>query len=320
MRFAQIEQFIAIVEAGSIRGAARHLVMSQPALTRSLQQLEQDLGVQLLKRTLRGIALTPAGASFLARARVADNEMRKAAEDARRTVATEDGLLSLALSPVAATLLLPELVIALRERHPASRIRIMEMAPSAVLPLVRDEIADIGVTQRSRTGIDAGLRFKSLFEIQMRVAARPGHALTGVRDLAGLIDASWLAMTVPGSSEDIVSMSFTRLGLPAPVPALHCGSYSVSLDLVAATDLVTVLPPNVLGSWIQTGRLAEIALNKPLLPLLVGSYVRADTPPTPLVRSALQIIANIARHLNATDWLRTNGRLAGPPTGQMVNA
>ncbi len=306
MRFAQIEQFIAIVEAGSIRGAARLLGLSQPALTRSLQQLEQDLGVQLLQRTLRGIALTAAGASFLARARVVDAEMRKAADEARRTVAAAGSLLSIALSPVAATLLLPELVLELRARHPDSRFRIMEMAPSAVLPLVRDEVADIGVTQRTRAGLDAGLRFKSLFEIQMRVAARPDHPLCACRDLIDLADAAWLAMTVPESTEDIVSLSYAQRGLPAPVPTVHCGSYSVSLDMVAAGDFVTVLPPNLLRNWIEAGRLAEIALDRPLLPLLVGSYMRADTPPTALSYSATQTIAAIARRHNRSDWLRNN--------------
>lgn len=312
MRFAQIEQFIAIVEAGSIRGAAAQLGMSQPALTRSLQQLEQDLGVQLLQRTMRGIVLTPAGASFLARARVANTEMRHAAEEARRTVATAGGLLSMAVSPVAATLLLPELVNTLRSHHPASRIRIMEMAPSAVLPLVRDAVVDIGVTQRTRAGLDAGLRFRPLFEVQMRVAARPDHPLRHARDLRDLAQASWLAMTVPGSAEDIVSLSFAKLGTPAPVPEVHCGSYSVSLELVASSDLVTVLPPVLLSACIKSGKLGAIALDKPLLPLLVGSYTRADTPPTPLSRSAMQAIASIARRLASTGLLRGNRPLLTP--------
>lgn len=309
MRLAQIEQFIAIVEAGSIRGAARQLGMSQPALTRGLQQLEQDLGVQLLQRTIRGIALTEVGVAFLARARVADAEMRKAAEEARGR-AQGGQLLTLAVSPVGASLLLPELFGLLRAKHPASRLRVMEMAPSAVLPLVRDDVADIGISQRTRVGLDAGLRFRPLFELQMRVAARPRHPACGARTLAELADASWLAMTVPGSTEDIVSLSYRRLGLAPPQPVVHCGSYSVSIDMVAESDLITVLPPNVLAGWIRAGRLVEISLSEPVLPLMVGSYTRAGTPPTSLARTATTLIAQIARRRNADDWLRRNVPLA----------
>jgi LysR family transcriptional regulator of abg operon len=290
MRLAQIEQFIAIVEAGSIRGASRQLGVSQPALTRALQQLEHDLGVQLLQRTIRGIVLTDVGVAFLARARVADAELRKAADEARGGAARAGQLLTLAVSPVGASLLLPELFGALRARHPGTRVRVMEMAPSAVLPLVRDDVADIGISQRTRAGLDAGLRFKPLFEVQMRVAARPGHPARGARTLAELAGASWLAMTVPGSTEDMA----------------HCGSYSVSIDMVAESDLITVLPPNVLIAWIRAGRLMEIPLTAPLLPLLVGSYTRVDTPPTPVARTAALLIGQIARRRNAHEWLRRN--------------
>ena len=305
MRLAQIEQFIAIVEAGSIRGAARQLGMSQPALTRGLQQLEQDLGVQLVQRTIRGIALTDVGAAFLARARVADAEMRKAADEARGR-SQEGQLLTLAVSPVGASLLLPELFSALRVKHPTARLRVMELAPSAVLPLVRDDVADIGISQRTRAGLDAGLNFRPLFEIQMRVAARPGHPSAGARTLAELAQARWLAMTVPGSTEDIVSLSYRKQGLTPPEPVVHCGSYSVSIDMVAESDLVTVLPPNVLAGWIRAGRLVEIPLDEPMLPLVVGSYTRADTPPTPVSRTAATLIAQIAKRRNEDAWLRRN--------------
>jgi DNA-binding transcriptional LysR family regulator len=171
---------------------------------------------QLLQRTLRGVSLTHAGSSFLAHARVAGAEMRKAADEARRMVATERGLLSVGVSPVGGSLLLPELVNTLRRSHFDCRIRIMEMAPSAVLPLVRDALIDIGVAQRTRAGLDAGLRFRPLFELQMRIGVRPGHPLSGTRDLRGLAGASWLAMTVPGSSEELPDtlrfLSWSRKG------------------------------------------------------------------------------------------------------------
>ena len=61
MRLQSIEQFIAVVDAGSIRGAARQLNMSQPALSRALQQLEEELGVQLMDRSGRGVTPTAAG-------------------------------------------------------------------------------------------------------------------------------------------------------------------------------------------------------------------------------------------------------------------
>ena len=185
MRLQSIEQFIAVVDAGSIRGAARQLNMSQPALSRALQQLEEELGVQLMDRSGRGVTATAAGSAFLSRARVAEAELRKAAEEARKTVGDSTRLLALGVSPVGASLLLPELAITLRSLHPTTRIRILETTPSALLSLVRDEVMDLAVTQRTRIHLDAGLDYRPLAEIQMRMAVRPGHPLLRKLDKKG---------------------------------------------------------------------------------------------------------------------------------------
>jgi DNA-binding transcriptional LysR family regulator len=70
MRLNQIRDFIATIEAGSLRAAARSVGVSQPAMTKSLRQLENELGVQLLQRSSRGISPTRSGRAFLTRARV----------------------------------------------------------------------------------------------------------------------------------------------------------------------------------------------------------------------------------------------------------
>lgn len=310
MRLQRIEQFIAVAEAGSLRGAARRLDMSQPALTRALQQLEEELGVQLMHRSVHGTLLTAAGTAFLSRARVAESELRKAAEEARRTVDDGGGLLSLGVSPVGASLLLPELATSLLRQRPQTRLRVLEMAPSMLLPWVRDGAVDMAVTQRTRANLDAGLQYRPLFEINMRVAARPGHPLLRARSLQELAQAAWLYMTAPGTSDDIVSQSFAAEGLPLPLPTVHCGSYFVALDMVAATDMVVVLPPALLLACMKSGRLAEIGMAKPLVPLQVGLYTRADTPPTPSAKAGAQIIAAMARKLAATGQLRSTAALA----------
>ena len=311
MRLQSIEQFIAVVDAGSIRGAARQLGMSQPALSRALQQLEEELGVQLVDRSGRGVTPTAAGSAFLSRARVADAELRKAAEEARKTVGDGTRLLALGVSPVGASLLLPELAIALQRVHPTTRIRILETTPSALLSLVRDEVMDLAVTQRTRIHLDAGLDYRPLAEVQMRVAVRPGHPLLdkldkkGSRSLADLVGAPWLYMTAHDSSDDIVSRSFIAGGLPVPLPAVHCGSYFVALALIASTDMVGVLPPALLRACMQSGQLVELVLAQPLIPIQLGLYTRSGSPPTTPATSAAAAIIAISKRLALTGELRS---------------
>src|SRR5258708_39513482 len=82
MRLRQIRDFLAVVESGSIRAAARKLGVSQPGITKSVRSLEAELHVQLLRRTPHGVVPTPSGRVFLARAQVAQTELRKAEEEA----------------------------------------------------------------------------------------------------------------------------------------------------------------------------------------------------------------------------------------------
>ena len=315
MRLQSIEQFIAVVDAGSIRGAARQLNMSQPALTRALQQLEEELGVQLMDRSGRGVTPTAAGSAFLSRARVAEAELRKAFEDARRAVDDGTRLLALGLSPVGASLLLPELAITLQRQHPKTRIRILETTPSALLSLVRDEVMDLAVTQRTRIHLDAGLDYRPLAEIQMRIAVRPGHPLLGklnkqrAHNLEDIVGASWLYMTAHDSSDDIVSRSFLASGLPIPLPAVHCGSYFIALDLLASTDMIGVLPPALLKSCMKAGQLVEMVLTQPLIPIQLGMYTRSGSPPTAAARSAAAAIMTIAARIALTGELRSTAPL-----------
>ena len=315
MRLQSIEQFIAVVDAGSIRGAARQLNMSQPALTRALQQLEEELGVQLVDRSGRGVTPTAAGSAFLSRARVAEAELRKAFEDARKAVGDGTRLLALGLSPVGASLLLPELVITLQRQHPKTRIRILETTPSALLSLVRDEVMDLAVTQRTRIHLDAGLDYRPLAEIQMRIAVRPGHPLLskvskqGTCSLEDIVGASWLYMTAHDSSDDIVSRSFLASGLPIPLPAVHCGSYFIALDLFASTDMIGVLPPALLKSCMKAGQLVELVLTRPLIPIQLGMYTRSGSPPTAAATSAAAAIMVIAARIAVTGELRSTAPL-----------
>lgn len=299
MRLQAIEQFIAVADAGSIRGAARQLDMTQPALSRALQQLEQDLHVELLHRSGRGVKVTAAGEAFLARARVAEAELRKAAEEARHASDDTSALLALGLSPVGASLFLPELVIGLQRERPSTRIRILETTPSALLSLVRDEVMDLAITQRTRIHLDAGLDYRPLAEVFTRVAVRPKHPLLRLQPctLQDLTNAQWLYMTAHDSTDDIVSRSFIANDLPVPQPAVHCGSYFVALDLIAATDMIGVLPPLLLQDCVRSGRLAELSLAKPFLPIHLGLYTRAGSRKTAAATAAIDHIVTIARRM-----------------------
>src|SRR5438445_11711886 len=95
MEFGQVEAFVEAQRRGSITRAAEALELTQPTLTARVRSLEAELGVTLLTRGRRGVALTPAGRRFLPRALAALDALERAAVEARAGRAGKGGTLAL---------------------------------------------------------------------------------------------------------------------------------------------------------------------------------------------------------------------------------
>ena len=77
MRLQQLREFVAVAEAGSVRSASRALGVTQPALSKSVRQLENEVNAALFLRSASGVTLTPFGNAFLLRARLISAEMQR---------------------------------------------------------------------------------------------------------------------------------------------------------------------------------------------------------------------------------------------------
>jgi len=149
MRLSQIDHFVAVVQAGSLRAAAQAIGVSQPAITKSIRQLEEELHVRLLQRNARGASPTPAGKAFLSRARVVQAELRKAAEDLEPYRGGSRGSVAMGIAPAACMLMVPDALLQFRHRYLETSVRIVEGGNSALLPLVRDATLDFSVGQKT---------------------------------------------------------------------------------------------------------------------------------------------------------------------------
>jgi LysR family transcriptional regulator of abg operon len=296
MRLNQLRDFIAVVEAGSLRSAAAKVGVSQPAITKSIRQLEQELHVQLLQRNARGAAVTRAGKTFLARARVIQGELRKAEDDLQELRGGEHGSVAFGVAPAACMLLVPDSLQHFRLSHPAADVRVVEGASAALVLLVRDETLDFCVSQNPSARLDASLQFKPLFRPPLAVVGRRGHPLRAAKSLRELADASWL-MFYPRGTGAMLEKMFDAAGLPLPRSIVHCESYASALSLVAKTDVLGLLSPQkVSEAWGQR-YLQKIDIEETVPAALLGLYSRADTPLTPAAHAMAQAITTTARRL-----------------------
>jgi DNA-binding transcriptional LysR family regulator len=299
MRLNQIRDFIAVVEAGSLRAAAAKIGVSQPAITKSIRQLENELHAQLLQRNARGAAITRAGKAFLARARVIQGELRKAEDDLQALRGGEQGSVAFGVAPAACMLLVPDALQHFRRSQPDADVRVVEGASNALILLVRDETLDFCVSQTPSARLDGALQFKPLFRPPLAVVARRGHPLRGAKSLRELAGASWL-MFYPRGSGAMLEKMFAAAGLPLPRPIVHCESYATALSLVAKTDVLGLLSPQMINEAWGQRQLEKISIEETIPAPLLGLYSRAETPLTPAAQAMAQAITATARRLAKT--------------------
>jgi LysR family transcriptional regulator of abg operon len=296
----QLETFVAVAETGSIRAAARGLNVSQPAVTKSVRNLESGLHAQLMQRTPHGVTLTAVGRSFLTRVRVAQAELRRAQEEATSGGAGA-ATVAVGLGPVAAVMLAPQVLARLHRESPGAGIRVMEGFPPALLPLVRDGTLDLAIGPKLDTRLDPGLSFRPLFREDFVVVARNDHPLRNVRSLAQLVDAEWATLWKSGLPNSPLDRLFSAAGLPMPRQAMQCESYNLVVSVVARTDLLALLSRRGLALPLASQSLRVIALRAQHPQLTVGMFTRADGPLSKHATTLARILTSEARALTRSE-------------------
>ena len=137
MKLSQLRNFTAVVEAGAVRQAAKVLNLSQSSVTKSIQQLEENIGVELLHRGAHGVAATEAGKALFARVKTIEAELRHARNDVETIQGAGFGEIRVSASPSVATGLLPRAVVAFQRAHPRVSFHILEGVYPDMLPAIR---------------------------------------------------------------------------------------------------------------------------------------------------------------------------------------
>src|SRR6185369_6928929 len=183
LKLSQLRNFKAVVEAGAVRQAAKILNLPQSSITKSIQQLEDELGVVLLERGAKGVAATEAGKAVIARIKSIESELRHARNDVEAIQGAGVGEIRVSASPSVATGLLPSAVIAFQRKHPRVSLRILEGVYPDMLPAIRIGDLDLAVCLVPEKPRDDTLRFVTLVRDRLVPAVRRDHPLLKRRKL-----------------------------------------------------------------------------------------------------------------------------------------
>lgn len=147
MELRQLRHFQAVAEELSFSRAAQKLHVAQPALSRTVRDLEHELGAELLARTKRSVKLTPAGAVLLHEAGLLLGLCEEAVRKVHRTVKGQEGELRLGFIGPPTQPFLARLLREFRKRHPRVTVILEERTPERVWEMVSKDRLDVGLTR-----------------------------------------------------------------------------------------------------------------------------------------------------------------------------
>jgi DNA-binding transcriptional LysR family regulator len=297
MKLQQLQVFVEVARERSLRAAARRLGLTQPAVTRTIQELEADLGAVLLSRSARGVALTPSGEALQLRASQLLEDARRAREEIEQMQGELRGTLHFGVTSSIALTLLPQAVQHFRRVAPQAELAITELKFPLGLQRLREGQVDFAAMHMLPDMLDDDLRSIPLLQTDFVVMARDGHPLGGARHLAELTDAQWLRpLAEDDRPSSVVTEAFREAGLPPPRGAVRYASFAVMLGLVSGTDMLGA------ASRPLAARLAGFGLRPlprlaPLARVQMGVVMRKSYRPTPMATQFLAGLQEAARRL-----------------------
>jgi LysR family hca operon transcriptional activator len=296
MELRHLRYFVAVAEEGSLTVAAeKRLHTAQPSLSRQIRDLEYEVGVSLLKRSVHGVELTQAGRAFLDHARLALTQAEAATEAARRAAQPSKQIFAMGFTT-------------------GQEVDWLSRATS----LLRDELANIEIrvsSDHSATLAEelvhgrldvAFLRAEKMPDIEFKVVAKEplvailpsDHKLAQRKtfDPKDLASETYIGISgVPRVLRAVIAGYFERCGIKV-VPALEIDNYAMAISLVASTRGVALLPASAKNflPWSVVSR--PLKGETPTIDV-VAAYHKANT--SPILKRFLARIDNLASAISS---------------------
>lgn len=291
--FDGLQAFVTVAEMGAFNKAADKLHLTQAALTRRIQKLEHYLGIKLIDRTTRQMALTPVGRDLLPKARALVQDMASTFSQLRDATKTGKGHFTLACVPTLATSVLPVLIRQYRDQFPGNRIRLVDASAYEIREAVISHQAELGVTVQ---GVRHGeLEETVLFEDPLMFYCRSTHPLSRKPSL------SWSDMKL---DDLIVVSSFTGTRIVMNYQLAKKGielqgqyevqHHATALNLVAAGVGCAIMPATTCADGDRPG-VVRIPLKSPVVQRKIVLVRRKGATLSPAAQAFSDIVLRIAK-------------------------
>ncbi|SOE99622.1 DNA-binding transcriptional regulator, LysR family [Burkholderia sp. OK233] len=266
MNLHHLVHFLALVETGSFSRASEKLHLTQPALSRSIQMLEQELGVRLIDRIGKRNELTPFGVAAAERARKIVSEAADLRISAQMLTEGTGGTIRLGLGFTPNGMFAGPLMTMMLQRHPSVGLHLSAGTPEAQLAALRTREFDALLVHSRAVPPNEDLAVELLGRVRSGFMVRRGHPLLTVSraSFADLIEFPIISTMLSDEATRALTRRFGPGAHPDRLLRASSDTVSTLIDAVRSTNAVFLGVLGTARTWLDTGEVVAVPLDAPL--------------------------------------------------------
>ena len=296
MDLRRLGHVVALADELHFARAAERVHLSQPAFSRSIQSIENDLGIRLFERDVANIRPTPAGEFVIGKARKLLFEASCVQRDIDLYRNVQLGDTAFGVGPFPAVTVMPLVLSELRRLHPKVCVRVEESNWMLLLERLRTEDIEFFFSDTSELPDDGTLEICRVADQMVHFYVRASHPLAS---RACNFDEAWAyGLASARVPLPLKSLLGARLGMPAgqmPVLALECDNFAILKAVALSTDTVLAATEALVQADLEADELVPLRVkDAPLLCTRVGIVSLRNRTPSPMAQVAIACIGRIA--------------------------
>ncbi|EBP0273054.1 LysR family transcriptional regulator [Salmonella enterica] len=295
IRLRHLHTFVAVAQQGTLGRAAETLNLSQPALSKTLNELEQLTGTRLFERGRLGAQLTVPGEQFLTHAVKVLDALNTAGQALNRKEDASADVVRVGALPTAALGILPAAIGRFHQQQKSTSLQVATMNNTMLLAGLKSGEIDLGIGRMSNPELMGGLNYELLFLESLKLVVRPGHPLLQETITLSRV-MEWPVVvspkgTVPRQNAEALLQS---QGCKMPAGCIETLSASLSRQLTVDYDYVWFVPSGAVKEDLRQATLVSLPVPTQSAGEPIGILTRVDIP---LSTGAQMLIAAIRKSM-----------------------
>jgi len=290
IKFRHLEVFGAIARTASLKRAAQQLNLTQPAVSKTLKELEVIAGHRLADRSRAGVTLTVEGEMFLAFAEQSIAAVKHGLRSIQGSGGTA-GRLKVGALPSVASSILPDAVTRFVAQNPDTLVEVVEGPHSDLTTRLRSGSLDVVIGRLGRPDAMEGLIFQQLYTESVAIVARPDSPALGITDVRALNAFRVVYPPKASAIRPLVARMLIALGVPLFANRIETSSAAFGRALILSDPkLVWIITHGVVADDLRKGNLAKLSIDTQATQGAVGIMTRAQEVQPARVRNLVRCL------------------------------